>query len=771
MMKKEIILFLVIGLVANLVPNNELNAQHSFEGKQSVNTEKDYKVAYVVQPKLERFSNASIELEGRQQVFQQAITQHWLLGIVERNPYMLGMFEEKNKPKNGNLLPWSGEFAGKNLTGGIELYRLNRDPELKRMLDGFVNRLCDLQTPSGYLGPWSKEYELTNRLPDTEGPRLANFTWDTWNHYQIMIGLMEYHRLCGDIRSLETCRRIGDRLCAEFLNQPDKLILAEKTGWGHGCMEFNLTPAHSLCLLYRATGEVKYLELSRQIVTQGFLRYGDYLNRALAGKEFYQTESRDGNRWERLHTIMALAELYWLTGEEKYRKAFEFTWWSIAKTDIHNTGGFSTYEAASGNPYADGWIETCCTVAWQAMSVEMLKMTRNPVIADMLELAQLNAAYGSWDLSGSWSTYHTGTVGERRPSTVDIAFQIRPGTEQLNCCSVNAPRGLGLLADWAVMRDSQGLALNWYGPGKITAEARGVPVSFTQTTDYPRTGEILIRVEPHQAVSFSLSLRIPFWSVSTTVEVNGKVVTGVKSGSYLQLDRKWRPGDKIKLALDMRPHFWPGENQYMGFGSIYHGPILLAWRKPVEPINISYKEGDWKLRAQISYQSNKVGSRLVAEFTGDHVFMIYDKNPDGGQTRLLIDGVEQCVIDHYSPILTPLVQWQSPQLKPGRHEFVIEVLKECDPASKGNWARLRELRLNSLPILDVRTLRLAVAPENSKGIPWLRFTASDAQGRKIELEDFDSAGKNSGYYYTWLPLEGLDKGVFSYTNPLRSVRP
>jgi len=77
-------------------------------------------VPYAVPPRLERIADATFDLGGRQHVFQQAIIQGWLLGVPERNPYMLGMFEEANKPRNGNLLPWSGEFAGKHLTGGGE---------------------------------------------------------------------------------------------------------------------------------------------------------------------------------------------------------------------------------------------------------------------------------------------------------------------------------------------------------------------------------------------------------------------------------------------------------------------------------------------------------------------------------------------------------------------------------------------------------------------------------------------------------------------------
>ena len=32
--------------------------------------------------------------------------------------------------------------------------------------------------------------------------------------------------------------------------------------------------------------------------------------------------------------------------------------------------------------------------------------------------------------------------------------------------------------------------------------------------------------------------------------------------------------------------------------------------------------------------------------------------------------------------------------------------------------------------------------------------------RSADLEDFDSAGKTSGFYHTWLPLGGLGSAVF-----------
>ena len=139
-------------------------------------------------------------------------------------------------------------------------------------------------------------------------------------------------------------------------------------------------PIHSLCLLYEHTGNPRYLNLAKKIRDEfaatdaaGKPLAGDYLNGALAGKEFYELPKP---RWESLYPIMGLAELYVITGDEKYRQAVEHFWWSIVKSDRHNNGGFSSGEKAVGNPYDKGAIETCCTIAWIALSVEMLRLTR-----------------------------------------------------------------------------------------------------------------------------------------------------------------------------------------------------------------------------------------------------------------------------------------------------------------------------------------------------------------------------------------------------------
>jgi DUF1680 family protein len=345
----------------------------------------------------------------------------------------------------------------------------------------------------------------------------------------------------------------------------------------------NLAPAHGLCLLFRRTGEERYLLLARRIVDEEFSALdadgralaGDYVRQALAGKEFFETPKP---RWESLHPIMALAELHLITGEESYRQAFEHLWWSIAALDRHNNGGFSSGEQAQGNPYHPGAIETCCTIAWMAMSVEMLLLTGDARVADELELSLFNSVLGMHSPSGRWSTYNTPMDGVRKASTHDITFQAREGTPELNCCSVNSARGFGLLSDWALLQAREGPVLNWYGAATHQfTTGRGWPFELVVSSDYPVSGAVRIEIVPRCKVEFPLRLRIPGWSLDSRVRINGQSLQPVRPGSYLEVRREWARGDQVELDLDLSPHFWAGEQQCAGLGSIYRGPLLLAY--------------------------------------------------------------------------------------------------------------------------------------------------------------------------------------------------
>ena len=505
--------------------------------------------------------------------YLNAITENWLLTAPLANPAMLEMFADRDTRPYRNLMPWAGEFAGKYLTSAIQVYRVNRDPRLLDFLGGFVSRLIRLQDQDGYLGPWPPDSRMTNFSP--HHGQGGMHTWDTWGHYHLMIGLMLWHAETSDPSALDCTRRIGDLVCKKYLgSKPVRLV-------DTGSTEMNLALVHSLAMLHRLTGVTSYLDMALQIVDEFSAQdasgplAGDYLIQALAGKRLYEMPRP---RWESLHSILGLAELFRITGDERYRKAYENIWWGIVEFDRHNNGGFSSGEQATGNPYDPGTIETCCTIAWIALSAEMLKLTGNSIVADEIELSTLNSVLGMHSSTGRWATFTTPMDGARFASSHAIVFQARSGSPELNCCSVNSPRGLGLISEWALLEDRNGLALNYYGPGTMRQVLPGGhSVEILQETDYPTSGDIRVRINPSSPVEFCLRLRVPYWSQNTKIDLNNQALEGVRASSYYEIEREWHPGDNIQISLDLTPHFWRGEKQCQGLVSVYRGPLLLAY--------------------------------------------------------------------------------------------------------------------------------------------------------------------------------------------------
>jgi DUF1680 family protein len=509
-------------------------------------------------PALEPVAGLRCAVHGPLVARVEANVRHWLLAAPEANPAMLQMFRDRDRTPGRDLVPWAGEFAGKYLASAVEGLRLTGDARLEAHLRRFVADLVATQGQDGYLGPFPRDRRMTGKG-----------LWDLWGQYHVMLGLYLWAKETGDADALAACRRCADYYCTTFQVGRRRVLHA-------GSEEMNQSSIHIFTLLYRETGEPRYLRLARKIERDWETPpSGDYVRTALAGTPFFKTPKP---RWEGLHAIQAIAELHLLTGEEKYRRAFEHIWWSILEGDRHTTGGFSSGEQATGNPYDPRPIETCCTVAWMALTLDYLRLTGDSRAADELELSTWNAVLGAQNAGGRWWTYNTPMDGERKASAHDIVFQARAGSPELNCCSVNGPRGLGMLSRWAVMTAKDGIALNFYGPSEFTVPSpTGNKVRLEQRTDYPLGGDVRLTVNPQAEERFTLRLRIPGWSRRTRVAVNGQEQAGVKPGSYLAIERVWKAGDAVTLHLDLSPWLWVGEREAAGKAAVYHGPLLLAY--------------------------------------------------------------------------------------------------------------------------------------------------------------------------------------------------
>lgn len=486
----------------------------------------------------------------------------WLIPAPAANPGMLEMFQVRDRQPTPKLVPWAGEFAGKYLISAVQALRMSEDSQLRATTGAVVRGLIAGQAPDGYLGPFPKADRLRGN-------------WDLWGHYHCMLGLLLWHEQTGDAAALRAARRAGDLICGTYLDTGRRVFDA-------GSHEMNMAVIHGLGRLYRLTGEPRYFRMMREI-EQDWERAGDYLRSGLDGREFFETPRP---RWESLHDLQGLVELYQITGEEQYRQAFEHHWRSILRWDRRNTGGFSSGEQATGDPYANTAIETCCTVAWMALTLDMLRLTGDSRAADEFELSLYNGGLGAQHPSGRWWTYSTPMDGVREASAHSIVFQARAGTPELNCCSVNGPRVLGMLSDWAVMTGRDGLTVNSYAPGTFRGKLPdGTPIRLEWVGEYPVGRTTTVRVNPARAVRTTLRFRVPGWALGASVRLNDKPVPGARPGGYLELDRTWKQGDRVTVDLPSRLRAAAGDRDALGKVSLYWGPLLLAYDQALHPFD------------------------------------------------------------------------------------------------------------------------------------------------------------------------------------------
>ncbi|MBR5691911.1 MAG: glycoside hydrolase family 127 protein [Verrucomicrobia bacterium] len=122
-----------------------------------------------------------------------------------------------------------------------------------------------------------------------------------------------------------------------------------------------------------------------------------------------------------------------------------------------------------------------------------------------------------------------------------------------------------------------GLAAVLYSSSMTKARVGdGTQVILEQTTNYPFEESVEFNVRTLKTVDFPLYLRIPSWTKSASVYVNGKLVKSKLDGKgYVCIARKWNNGDKVKLNLPMEITYrtWQVNKNSV---SVNYGPLTLS---------------------------------------------------------------------------------------------------------------------------------------------------------------------------------------------------
>jgi hypothetical protein len=127
-----------------------------------------------------------------------------------------------------------------------------------------------------------------------------------------------------------------------------------------------------------------------------------------------------------------------------------------------------------------------------------------------------------------------------------------------------------------------GIAVLLYAPGTATIPVAGNPVKVESVTAFPDNGSVVLTLHPPKSARFPVALRVPQWSGKFMVKAGGKQQAG-KPGEYVIINREWKDGDKIEIAMEITTQVLSGGKTYPDAVAVRVGPQVLALEQELNP--------------------------------------------------------------------------------------------------------------------------------------------------------------------------------------------
>lgn len=470
--------------------------------------------------------------------------------------HLVAPFRDRNE-RDGR---WRCEFWGKIVRSAIRSWHAVPDPGLEQLIRKTVHDLCATQTPDGCISSYPAELQTKD--------------WDIWGRKYALLGLCRYYR---EIERSEEVRHAVARCLDHLMTQvgPEAQRIVD-CGHHTGLAASSLLGA--VVAAARVTGEKRFLDYAKWIAAQGGSTEGNIF--ALARRGTAPAELGNGKAYEMTSCFEGLLELYRETGDPEQLDAVMKYFRAVRDRELFITGagglkdmwGEFWYEGRRNQTRSDAGSlgETCVTTTCIRFFGQILRLTGELSAADEMERALYNGILGAMVPDGSWWLHANPTPLAGSSFKKRAGDQI-PGYGE-DCCVAQGPEALATAACYAVMRTEEGPAVLFYEAceAKIPL-ADGSEAALSITGNYPDGATAAITVSLSAPRRFRLKLRVPAWSTRTRIRVAGEEIPA-RPGTFAEIDRLWRTGDRVELEFDLRFRAVPAPDG---------GALLAAMRGPV----------------------------------------------------------------------------------------------------------------------------------------------------------------------------------------------
>jgi DUF1680 family protein len=543
------------------------------------------------------------KLDGFFEEYIQNSIEHWNKGNLPYDRFV-DFF------RNGRPQFALGEMWGKAVRSGSMFYRYTNDPQLKQIMDETVRDLLTTQRENGSISC----VDIDKQPEESE----------LWERKYVMLGLQEYYEWVNpDPEVLDALIKQADNIISIIGRAPKTEII--DVGWSatnigyEPCHIESSTLLEPFMKLYRWTGEQRYFDFATYIIEAGGTKHHNVFENALNNVDPYQMAGHYPKAYEMMSLFEGLAEYYRVTGDSKYKKMLLNMFNNISTKEISIIGNGGSDQPYHPYVYGEAWgntaleqtnpditrmMETCVGVTWLKLCSQLLRLTGDPSIVDYIEQYAYNGLIGAMKPTGNGFSYVNLLNGTK---VNDHGWGWHFDDLHVTCCNLNGPMGLAYIPYVAVMNSDNGPVVNLYNQGYFEFETpRKRSGTIAIETNYPISGNIQFNLTLEKAETFTFRFRIPQWSKNTEMRVNDEKVE-VSSGTYAEINREWKPDDKIILVLDMRCRVLdaPRGSNRAGdnFQAVVYGPIVLARDENMD--------SDYHKPVKLQTQNGYIGAKQV----------------------------------------------------------------------------------------------------------------------------------------------------------------
>ncbi len=448
------------------------------------------------------------------------------------------------------------------------------DAQLEALLDEAIELLAAAQRQDGYLNSY-----FIVKEPQGRWTNLCE-CHELYCAGHLLEAAVAHFRATGKRTFLDVMCRYVDEIARVFGTGEGQLRGYD----GHEEIEL------ALVKLYEATGEQKYLDLARYFVEErgnhdpyyfdvewekrgrtfhweglGATAPSDRDDYYQAHRPVRQQETAEGHSVRAVYLYSAMADLAARTGDAELARACRTLWGNITTRRMYVTGGIGSqahgerftfdYDLPNDTVYA----ETCASIGLIFFAHRMLGLEPKGEYADVMERALYNTVLAGMAQDGRHFFYVNPLevlpeASEKR-QTHQHVLVTRPQWFGCACCPPNVARLLSSLGQYIYSVQGDTLYTHLYVGSTLHATIGGKTAVLRQITNYPWEGHTKLVVETGAGGIFTIAIRLPAWCASPTLLVNGQPIelAPVVRDGYAYLERAWKAGDTVELAMPMTP--------------------------------------------------------------------------------------------------------------------------------------------------------------------------------------------------------------------------